>query len=427
MSLLRGSHLRRPPLAAQVVALSTSVTALQGIIGLATAKWLGASDRGVLSIAQTITTLAMLIISGGLIQGTRVLLADPNSPVSVRRYLSATRIQTVLYAGVAALLSVTALRWLGGVTAPWVAAVWVAWSVALFRFSHLREVLHGLGHHVVALRTEVLACLVGLLLVTGWWLAHPPLSLGVAMAGIGLGYAVGWLVQRRGVALVLPPVDHEVRARSGGLGTRWRDLRTIVTFCFPGLIAALGLVVASRMDQLILAGIKGTKAVGVYAMASTISDLAWGIPLAMSAVIIRQARQADARALPAMHRVAWLRIVGATAALSLLVVAGGWVLLEVFLGGDFRGSTHVVAILVIGSLAMASQQVDLSICAGLGDLRASAIASWWGIVIGLVAYLVLIPALGVVGCALANDITFVTMAVAARLVLMRRLRKAGLR
>lgn len=415
--------LLRIPVSARVVLLSVTITGLQGIIALATAKWLGATERGVLSIAQTLNALAMLLVSAGFLQGTRVLLADPNGTMTVRRYVTATRVQTALYGVVAAVLSVTALRWLGGVTAPAVVIIWIIWSVALFRFSHLREVEHGLGHHVAALRTEVLAGVIGLVAIGTWWLFRRPLTVEVAMAALGAGYIVAWMLLGRRVGK-----DQDASERlTPGVAARVRDLSTIFAFCYPGLIAAMGLVVASRMDQLLLAGFKGPKAVGVYSMASTLSDLAWALPLGVVTVTTRRARHSEPHLLPAMHRTTWRRVVGSTVLLSSAILAASWFLLEKFLGGDFRGSTHIVAILFIGSVALASQQVDQAICAGLGDLSITAIAAGWGIGVGLIAYVVLIPRLGVAGCAWANDITFVTMAAAARVVMLRRLRQAGVR
>lgn len=398
-----------------VLLLTAVITGLQGVLALLTARWLGAGGRGQLSIAQTVNTLAMMIGSVGLLQSVRIIIADPKTKVGVDNFIRATRLQTGLFVGLAALLAVTALPWFGQIDDPLAWVVWVVWLVALFRFSHLREVLHGMGKHRQTLLIEAVVTALGLAAVcvvrfVDGTISYLPIS--VVMAGT---YLVGWATQAAWV---------KIASRGGTLLPRrrsWDVLREILRFSVPGLIAAAGLMVASRMDQLILAKLHGTAAVGVYAMASTLSDLAWGLPVAISGVLVRRARMADPARLPEMHAIAWRRIVGASTALCAVVAAIGFVLFRYFLGPDFAGAGHLVVILSVGSVAMASQQVDLAICGGLGDLRAAAHAALWGIAVGCVAYVVLITLFGVDGCAVANDLTFVAMAISARVSVRRHL------
>ncbi|GGM98182.1 hypothetical protein GCM10009721_26460 [Terrabacter tumescens] len=114
------------------------------------------------------------------------------------------------------------------------------------------------------------------------------------------------------------------------------------------------------------------------------------------------------------HASWWRRVVVATVALSLVVFVMGGYLMEVFLGGDFGGNLSLFAVLLLGSVAIASLQVDLAACNGIGDLKSSAVSAIWGAAVGVASYIVLIRIFGLMGCGYATVVTYSTMAIIAR-------------
>jgi O-antigen/teichoic acid export membrane protein len=281
-----------------------------------------------------------------------------------------------------------------------------------FRSALLREALHGIGWHRSAVVGELWASALTLAVCVTAFVAGR-LTLVLAFAAIVSGALTQWLFQSWSIR-------HAYRVEPAtAVGTDVPSLvllKRMVVFSLPGLTAGLGMAFAGRMDRLLLAFFHDTAAVGVYATASTLADLPWVLPLSASAIIVRSVAQSQSTV---VHRGWWVRVMAATLALCMLTLVGGWWLLERFLGHDFQGTAPVLGILLIGSLALASLQVDLAVCSGLGDLGASARSATWGAGIGLVAYFALIPRYGAVGCAIGSAITYLSMAVVARVRLRR--------
>ena len=71
---------------------------------------------------------------------------------------------------------------------------------------------------------------------------------------------------------------------------------------------------------------------------------------------------------------------------------------------------------------MGSHLVDQSVCAGRGDIGAGAKASVCGLVVGIVAYTLLVPPLAGVGCALGSLACFAAMAIASRTYVRRHVK-----
>lgn len=404
------------PRSLHVVILSFAVTGVTGLSALLTAKWLGAGPRGVLILAQTITSMAALILALGLVQSTRILLADVDRGLTLTAYARSTRWLLAFDAVVTVVVGVPLFMWLARVRDPIAIAAFVVTGVALFRSQLNREALHGIGRHRTAVIGDLIAGLVPFVLIGAChYVAPSRLTIASAMIFLALGPVSGQIMQEvvlRGLRGSEPP-SHHTRAE------QWDLLRTIVKFSVPGLVAALGYLVAGRIDRLILGAFSSTATVGVYGTAATLSDLAWTLPVSLSAVIVRSVAQTKSLA---GHRMWWGRIMAASALLcGVMYVVSLWLLPA--LGKDFSSGVPILAVLLIGSLAMASQQVDLAFCNGMGDLKASARSALWGIAVGIPAYLILTPLFGVMGTAMGNNLTFITMAVKARLILNQRIRQ----
>ena len=425
MRLAAAWRTRRVPVTIQLTALTASVFGVQGLTALLTAKWLGASDRGVLVVAQTIALLLLLGGGVGLLAGTRVLLADPHHGVSLAAYLAATRWLLLLQAILALSVGVGALIWLVPDAPPMLLFGFVLQCVSGFRAALIREALHGLGRHRYAVALELWAAAVPLVLVFAAYLsAH--LTVVVAQLAVAVGLLAQWLTQclviRRhrllepsatpspgtppaetpAADLKATPVRHE-----GSLTL----MKRMAVFSLPGLAAAIGLAIAGRADRLILAHFHGSSSVGVYATAATLAAVPWVLTAAVTGVIVRGVAQSGSTG---VHGLWWRRVMVATTGLAVLTYATGAWVLDHFLAADFAGAGPLLAILLFGGLAMASQQVDLAVCSGRSDLGASARSAAIGLVFGLAAYVLLIPPFGAYGAAWGSVVTYFAMALSAR-------------
>lgn len=405
----------RPPISIQVVALSGAVAGGQGLTALLTAKWLGAGDRGVLAVAQSVSMLLVLVGGLGLIQATRVLLAEKNSSLSLVTHGRISNWLLFLQLGLAGAVGAPAFADLTDVRNWWAPVCIAVMAVSGLRAALFREALHGIGWHRAAVVSELVAALLPLLIAAvAFYIGR--LDLRVALVSFASSAAVQSILQARMI--------HRAKVRRRASATidhqsTFRLFRSILRVCFPALLAALGMALATRMDRILLAYFSDNAAVGVYATAATLADLPWVLPVAVSPIIVRQVAQT--RSLES-HRFWWWRIMGATTLFGVAVFVSGVYLMDSFLGRDFHGHEILLAVLLCASLAVASLQVDLGACNGLGDLKSSAITAGWGAGVGLGAYIVLINFFGLMGCAYATVVTYFTMAVVARVRLRRQKR-----
>jgi len=403
----------RLPLTIQLTGLTVGAAGFQGMTALMTAKWLGASERGVIAIAQTLSMVLLLVGCAGLTTGTRVVLADDSRRIDFRSYVRATRWLLLSQLILVTAVGLSVFIRLTHISAAAVAISFIIIGVGSLRAALLREAFHGVGWHRAAVFSELLAAVVPLLLVIA---AHyrGVLSLSVAMLSLAAGYITQLILQSLFARRYLAQSRTETVTNRAGLAL----LRYILRFCLPGFVATLGFAFAGRMDRLVLAYFHNTAAVGVYSTASTLADAAWIIPMASSALIVRQVAQTKS---PQAHRLWWRRILLMTVAMSLVIfVASAWLLTH-FLGPEFASGIPVVAVLLVGALALASQQVDLAVCSGMGDLGASAHVALAGVLVAAVLFFSLIPPFGAMGCALASAATYFVTAAVARLRLRKHL------
>lgn len=405
---MSGRAPRGLPVPVQLTVLSGMTAGAQGLMALLIAKWLGASDRGVLALGQTIVNLIVLAASLGLLSSARIVLSSPRWGLSLRQYVRATRPLVGLDLVVTAVAALTVFPLLSRVSDPVLAAALVIMGTAHLRSGLLREGLHGVGWHRTAVTGEFVGAAAALGLLGALW-ASGTLTLHTGMLSVVARPLVHQLVQTISVR-------RQMAAEPPGTAQERGLLGRLVRFSTPGLAVAAGMGVAGQMDRVLLGAFAGPAPVGVYASAATLSVLAGTLPAAVAPMVVRSVARGWQ---PAMHRYWWTRVMLGSAGISVLIGVFGSLLLEVWLGGEFAGSTPILVLLLLGGMAMASQLVDNSVNNGFGDLRASAVTALAGIPVGLIAYLVLIPLFGMVGCAVGNVLTYVTMAVVARL-LMRR-------
>lgn len=391
-----------------LVLLSGATAGLQGLAAILIAKWIGAHDRGVLSIAQTIASLLALILSLGLVSSARIILSRPQWRVSLSQFVVSTRPLLLLELAVSALAAWTVFPWLARSIDPLLAAGLVVMCVTQMRSGLLREGLQGVGRHRTALGGELVGALSSIVLLFVLELMGL-LDLQTGMLVITVRPLVHWVVQALSAS-------RQSRREVAANGMQPGLLRKMLLFSIPGLGVAFGATVGTQLDRVMLAAFSDPTAVGIYAAVATLSGLAGTMPTAVAPLIVRDVALHGAK----RHRRWWGSMMAASVGLAVLLFGGGYALLTLFLGGEFVAGTSALWILLIGGVLAASAQVDNAVNNGLGDLKSSAITSLSALPVGMILYLVLIPLYGLVGCAIGNAAAYLTQAAVARFLLTRR-------
>lgn len=392
---------------------STAVQALlQSAFALLTARWLGPTDRGVLTLAVSTSSLAMLIGSMGLMTGARVILASPQWAPAWCEYwrvvMAVTLAHTLTITAIAAACFYLLAR---GPSLTTVAA-FSGYCALMVPASLGREGLHGVGRHIRATLTDVYAATIQLVLASVLYLAH-----GLTVSAVLVCGCIGFIAQIFISRWCGPRT--ELRHRFSLPAVTNLALRMIV-FSAPGMVLVLGQVIAWKGDRLILGAFGPPRAVGVYAVGATIADAAWMLPTAVSVIVLRKVA-----ATGTMRPLRKWRgpILGTTAATSLLLAILVPLFIHSLLGPGYAGSVKIVWILCFASLLFASQQVDLAACNGAHRLDIGARVGLCGAGTLILFSFALIPHFMGVGAAIASVVAYLVMAVLARRASLRLTRE----
>jgi O-antigen/teichoic acid export membrane protein len=176
-----------------------------------------------------------------------------------------------------------------------------------------------------------------------------------------------------------------------------------------GLRAQIGGVVTLlnlRLDFVLLDVITGPAVLGMYAIASKYAELLKLPPAALTYVLYPRFSQdrpevAAARARSLFGRAALLTVLLAVP----LWVLAGWVLPSVY-GAAFAGSVLPARIIIVGLATDGVAAVVTAFLYGVGRPGRNSIAMGAGLLITVVLDLVLIPAHGATGAAVASAVTY---------------------
>ena len=148
-----------------------------------------------------------------------------------------------------------------------------------------------------------------------------------------------------------------------------------------------------RIDFLLVALFLPAPAVGIYAVATALTELLWIVPDGTAQIALPSAAGADGDALPAVFRVALTLTAVAGVLLSLLAEP----ILRIVFGTAYAPGARAVPFLAVAAVAGGAWKMlvaDLAARHSTRDRLTSAVA---GLVAMVVADLVLIPAFGIVG------------------------------
>ena len=190
-----------------------------------------------------------------------------------------------------------------------------------------------------------------------------------------------------------------------------------------GLRAEVGSIMQTlnaRLDFVLLAGLIGPKAVGLYAIASRYAELLRLPALSLNYVLFPAfaglgAAEARAETRKSLRRLWWTPLATAVPMALLAPYVLPWVY-----GDEFGGSSGPALVLLAGMSGVVVNGIVTAYLSGIGRPGLGSIATGVGLVITVVLDLLLIPRFGVMGAAAASTVTYLTTT-AALLVAFRQL------
>lgn len=377
------------------------------ICGIVVARWLGTVGRGQVGLVQAYDETSTNILA----------LGTPEAAA----YLAKERVETeARVLGAALKLSLISL--------PLTAAL--GWAIATYAFAGYPPGLQLTAWVAVGLTPFANAFLGAcrmLLVARGQIRSLVPLSvlslsarLGALLALVALGLftattaaltfvVTGWLGNYLGWRAL------KVRPQRGA------PIRPLLAYGIRSMPASIASMTNSRLDQLLVAPLLSTAALGIYAVAVGVNvvPLAAGVALAQASYhkIVGTGRDAITSGGQVIRR-SGVAIAGCSA----LSAIGIFLLLEPLYGAAFHDSVAVALILVPGAAATGLFMVVWSTGNAIGDPALAGKAEVGGLLITAIGLPLLLPRLGVNGAALVS-----TFASIARLIIgLWLLRRHGL-
>ncbi len=203
-------------------------------------------------------------------------------------------------------------------------------------------------------------------------------------------------------------------------------LRRAVAFGVKAYVAQVFLFLVLRVDQVLVASFAGYRALGLYALATTVAELLWLLtdPLAGAMVphVVR-ARMGDDR-----------RLSFAVARLSLWISAAaaacGWFLaplvVPVVYGAGFTAATPALRLLLPGVVALAAARPLGSVLVKEGRALVASVLGLGALALNVALNLALLPRIGIRGASIASSVSYAALAL-SYVVVSRRQGVAGWR
>jgi O-antigen/teichoic acid export membrane protein len=378
---------------------------------LITARVLGASGRGELVFLTTIAMLTSTLSSLGVEEATaNIAGTEPRR----RRQLGANAVLLSLAFGIVAIAFLAALVALfpsvaGGSdpTLRWIAFSSIPMLILLFYLQFLVRA----DYRFAVANVSALAAPVLNLLVNGLLAALGLITVGTAI--------VTWIAGQALATLVLVWYTH---TRIAGFGRP--DLALARRSIGFGAKAHVGRVMKAgnyRLDQWLLGAIAGPRELGLYSVAVAWSEALFYLPEAFAMVLRPDVVRAGPRDAGRQSAVVFRAAILLTIPLALGLVVVAPFLCVTLLGDEFEGSVAPLRLLVPGAFGMVALKLLSNVLTAQGKpmLGNAAIAMAFAATVAL--DLVLIPAYGSVGAAVASTLAYSAGGVAVAVIFARSL------
>jgi len=369
------------------------------VVSIVIARALGPTGRGLYALPVAFLGIVMAFSHVGL-EGSNVYLAG--SGVPLRRLWAV---------GTAGALIVSALAWIvvatiGAIAGPGFAAgLPVSWIViAMAQLPLLLMIFYW---------TSVLQ-IEGMFAAAAWATVAGTLANGAAVVLLA---AVGDLTPFRVLALTwvtsgvtwLLVLRLGMRSSVAGLKPDPALLARAVSFGLRAQLATVFAFLVLRVDQVLVQGVLGFRALGIYAIAVVLGELLWLVtdPFAAS-LVPHQVRAAggDERRLGYATARMTLVAAGALCCVTWLLAPYG---IRVAFGAAFMDATWPVRWLLPGVVAIAAQRPLYAIVTKEGRMGLAAAMNAGALAVNVVLTVVAMRTVGVVGAAIASTVTYLVL------------------
>lgn len=403
---------RRVPLwRSSVHSLGTSIIAivLAVAINIVLARALGPQGKGSYELALASTALLSIMLGFSLPVGVTYVVARgrANLRALVRQLAGVVTLFGLLAAAILYLLRQTSLSpsFIPPEMENGIVILMALTAGAMEASNYWRAILNGRQEIIRANRGDLLsrAAHVVILLVAVAILAHmrqpatPTLFIAVNLAVLVLTNIIFLKILRS--ALQPSP---------GPSG-----LAEVVAYAFPCFLGNFIQFLNYRLDVFLVNYFSGRDAVGLYTLAVSLGQMIWLVSRAAATVLLpnvaalQEAADANAQRTAQITRVAFG--LSLASALALAVVAAP--LVPLVFGSAFHPSVTPLFWLLPGIVVFSAANVLASYFAGIGKPRLNLYVAWAGLVVTIVFDLLLIPAFGIAGAAMASTLSYSTSTV----------------
>lgn len=204
-----------------------------------------------------------------------------------------------------------------------------------------------------------------------------------------------------------------------GAGPSMTLARSLVNYGTRAQIGGVIGLLNLRLDFLLLGALAGPAALGIYAVASKFAELLRLLPLALTYVLYPRFTSDG----PEVARVKALALMPKTGGLTLgaalpLALSAGF-LLPVVYGAEFVGAVIPAYILLIGLSSEGVSSVATAYLYGIGRPGLNSLAMGAGLAVTVVLDLLLVPAHGATGAAVASSASYITVTIVLALFFFR--------
>lgn len=263
----------------------------------------------------------------------------------------------------------------------------------------------------------------------GWAGAARLMSFVVQAVGYSLLWFYGRLtVENAALTLILAQfgamflslfaVLRELKPRWQPSWHEWKEALGYGVRDYPGVVADFTTL---RLDQLLLAGMASSAAIGLYFVAVRLSEITATLASSVADALMPEVAASHAdRAEQLLGRSLRLTLYTHLLLLVPLWISAPLVLRHVY-GESFLAATATMRILLLASVVLSAGGVMISGLRGFGHPGLSTIARLASAVVTVVLLLLLLPRLGIVGAAVASLLGYgVTMLIAAFWLVRKR-------
>ena len=401
--------LQRPRGEVLLVLLSRMVNAGTGLVLVVlTARHLGPTGRGEISLAFTIAWATTNIANLGTFTSGRLRLLEPDNPVGPQDCISLLIVllpfQALLTLATISLISLSAID----LTLELSLAM-VALGLAVMLFQSGVVLLYGLRRYRVVLVSETGIAFVQVVAMVGVYL-NGRLTATSAILIMAVGSALGgaWLVGQAGAG------------GFRGSTTYWRTL--VVEGVYP-MLGEVAMYIAFRLDRIVLAVSVGVDSLGLYVVALAIPETLRILPKAFCQVIADRGRS-GLEPVVAIVRHSRRFLAGYFLALGAATVVG-WVLLPVVFDEGFRGARDVLVVVTIAEAILAVHFICQALLVGFSVPRAIGVPQVVGGLTAVAFTVMMIPRWGLHGAAVACVSGYTALAVTSLIWTTRELQKVN--